>query len=248
MFRAPPQPVVQTVAQPAPAQPAPPGNIPAPTVQASITPGAAPNGVVPEVAPVTVEGNGNPQNPLDQFKDLWQTAPIDPNAPGTPAAPAPLTAEQLTASMSKANFTNTLDPSLMTAIAAGGEEAGVAFTTALDQVARQIMVQSTLVNNKLTEQAVAHAEQKATANIPDMLRQQATSNHLVESNPVFQNPAIKPFVESAQQQLLIKHPTATPAELTVLTNDLMSAISETFAPATPIDPAVAAGTDWDKFL
>lgn len=241
IFRQPAQPVQQ----PAPQQQTPPGNIPNPTTNVAQPPGAEPNGVIPEVTP-TPAAPTEPESPLDPFKDLWETAPIKEGE--APAAPQELTAEALQKTMANANFTSGITPETLTTIQAGGEEATAAFSKAMNEVARQVMVQSTLVGNKLTAKAVEDYKKVSEAAIPDLVRKQVVSNHLNESNPVFQNPAIKPFIEAAQAQLLAKHPTATPAELTNLTSDLMGAIRETFTPPTPVDPAAPVVQDWEKFL
>lgn len=189
-----------------------------------------------------------PQTPLDKFNDLWEAKPTDPNAPGAAAPEPELTAESLQKAMADANFASGVSPEHLTAISQGGEAAQTAFAEAMNAVARQVMVQSTLINNKLTTKAVETATADATAGIPELVRKQAAQNHLKDTNPVFTNPAIKPFIEAAQQQLLVKNPTATPAELTSMTNDLMVAMSETFAPAAPVDPSAPVQEDWSKFI
>lgn len=233
--------------KPAPVAPvAPtPGNIPAPTAQVAITEGSEPNGVVP-VTPVPAEPV-IPAAPLDKFKDIWDTVPTDPNAPA-PVEATPLTASSLQAMMKDKDFTQNIDPATLADIAEGGDKATAALPAILNAVAQQVMVQSTLVNNKLTEKAVSEATAAAEAAIPDLLRQQTASNHLRESNPAFSNPVLKPFIESSQAQFMIKHPNATPAELTAMTTQLMGAIQETFAPPAPVDKIAENETDWNKFL
>lgn len=226
-----------------PGTPATPGNVPDQQVVATPE-----NGVVPAVVPDASNVAQEPENPLDKHKEMWQTKPIDPDAPKPVEPPAPLTAEALKKSFATADFVSTLDPDIMTKIAAGGEEAGAAFTQAMNELGRQGLVQSTLINEKLTAKAVAAATEAATANIPELLRQQSAANHLKESNPIYSNPALKPLVEQAHTALLAKHPTATPAELTIMTEDYFKAVQESFAPAAPVDPTAPVGTDWEKFL
>jgi len=227
-------------------QPTNPGNIPnVPNLNSYQQAGTDPNGMVPDNAGSVTNVASQPQSPLDKYKDLWESKPNDK---GELEPPKELTADSLQKAMANADFTSSLSPDTMSAIAQGGEGATKAFADAMNTIARQVMVQSTLVNNKLMAKEIAAAREAATSGIPDMLRQQATANHLKETNPLYSNPVIKPFIEDAQQQFLTKNPNATPAELTTMTKDLMAAISETFLPPAPIDPSKPVDTDWAKFL
>ncbi len=235
------QPVVPAVpGQPIPGAPVEPGMIP---------PGAGvtdPNNttIPPVVAEPVVAEPITPELPLDQFKTLWDAVPIDPNAP-KPDVPVELKAEDIQKAVAKANFTQAITPEQLKAIGAGGEEAQKAFAEAMNGVARQVMVQATLVGSKITDNAVAKALELERAKIPQMLRDQATSAHLSDTNPLFDNPAIKPIIEQTKAQLLAKNPTATPEQITQMTQDFILAMGEAFAPKAP---DLAPGeTDWSKF-
>lgn len=241
IFRTPPAPAVPATpavpAQQAPAAPAgtpaPPGNIPDQQVVA--TPG---NGVVPVPQ--------KDESPLAEFNTLWDT---DPNkGDDAPAAPTPLDPEAVRKAVAKTDFSNVVTPDHLTAIAAGGEEAQAAFAQAMNAVAQQVMVQSTMVNNKLTEQAVERAIQSHTAGLPEMLRSQAASDHLKTANPLFSNPAVKPVIEATQTALLQKFPNATAAELTEMTQNYIVAMGESFAPAVVVNDGGLQETDWEAYL
>lgn len=215
------------------------GNIPAaPTVASN------PNNPTAPVTPAPTEAENN--DPLAGFKNLWDNEPKTGNEGET--EPAPLTAEQLQKAMANANFSSGITPEMMQAISAGGDEATQAFQNAMNNVAKQVMVQATLVNNKLTEKAVADAIAKQQALIPDLVRKQATTAHVNDTNPLFSNPAIKPVVEATQSQLLAKFPNATPAEITKMTQDYISAMGKAFMPQQTVNDNGAGETDWDKFL
>lgn len=243
---APEQPAPTQPAQPQ--QPAPPGNIPTPPVdptQQSQVTGA--NGVVPAVPAQPTESQTPKDNsPLAEFSNLWETNPNqDPQATPTQE----LTPEAVQQAVSKADFTSVITQDNLAAIAAGGEEAQQAFASSLNAVAKQVLTQSTLVNNKLTEKAVQTAISAAEARIPELLRGQAASDHLKTANPLFSNPAVKPVIEATQTQLLQKFPNATAAELTKMTNDYILAMGEAFAPKQAVNDASGAGTtDWEAFL
>lgn len=223
---------------PAPAA-APQAQQPAPQAQGNIP--SAPT-VVAEAnnptAPVT------PASPLDQYKTLWEN---EPNKDGESTEQQPLTNEQVSKAMEGADFSKGMDANLLAAIAAGGEEAQKALPQILNAMARQVMTQSTLVNNKLTEQAVAAAIAKQQKSMPSLLRQQQATDHLKSKNPLFDNPAVKPVMEAARDQLLLKHPNATTAEITDMVHNFVSAMGESFAPKK-VTKASPDDIDWGTFL
>lgn len=232
--------VVPVPGQPVPGKPVEPGNLPP---DAGVT---DPNN--PTIPPVTTEPVVAepvvPELPLDQFKTLWDTIPDDPNAP-KPEEPIVLKAEDIQKAVANADFTQAITPEQLKDIGEGGEKAQKAFGEAMNLVAQQVMVQATLVGSKITDNAVAKAIELERAKIPQMLREQATTAHLTDTNPLFDNPAIKPIIETTKAQLLVKHPTATPEQITKMTQDFILAMGEAFAPKTP---DLAPGeTDWSKF-
>jgi hypothetical protein len=224
---------------PAQGQPAVPGNIPPPA-----DPAAPGQGVVPASAVAAPAVPAAPESPLDTFKDLWEPVPVDPNAVA-PVVDVPLTAEQVQTAVAKANFSQAITPEQLAAIGQGGEAAQQAFSAAMNAVAQQVMVQSTMVNNKLTEKAVETALSKQSAEIPQMLRKQQSTAHLNDTSELFSNPAIQPVVQATQTQLLQKFPNATPAEITQMTQDYIQAMGEQFAPKPAANPN---DTDWGSFL
>lgn len=235
-------------AQPAAAIPAvaPPGNIPDKATPSVPQPaGNEPNGVVPEqvpaVAPVV------PDSPLAEFSKLWDTAPVDPNKPST--TPAPLDTAAVQKAVAKTDFSTSITPETLTAIAAGGEDAQKAFATAMNQVAQQVMVQSISVNDKLTQKAIKDAMTANQASMQEQVRSLAAHDHLNTTNPLFSNPAVKPVIEATQAQLLLKFPNATAAEITTMTQNYIVEMGKTFAPVETInDNSGLDQTDWSKFV
>lgn len=196
----------------------------------------------PAVPPVT-----SSQNPLDSFKDLWQTAPVKEGESPKPTEPHKLTKEQVHNIVSKANFSQGVTPEMMNKITAGGEGAAEAFTQAMNLVAQQVMTQATMVNNELSNKAIQDAIRAAESKVPALLRDQSSANHLKTTNPLFDNPAVKPVIDATRSQLLSKYPNASDAELTDMTQQYILAMGKAFTP-TPVDPAAANETDWEKFL
>jgi hypothetical protein len=148
--------------------------------------------------------------------------------------------------MAGANFAPQITAEQQAAITAGGEGAQEAFNAALNSVAQQVMTQATLVGNKLGEKQIQAAIEKHMATIPELLRTQGSTEHLRTTNPIFENPAVKPVVEATQAQLLQKFPNATHAEITTMTQDYILAMGESFAPPGPTTPD--GEQDWNAFL
>ena len=187
-----------------------------------------------------------PASPLAEFNNLWDT---DPNKkPTSSASNKPLNPADVQAAVSKTDFSSVLTPDLLAAIANGGEEAQKAYAQSMNLIAQKVMVDSTLVNNKLNEQLVAAARKEFQDSLPAMLRQQTSSDHLKTSNPLFSNPAIKPVIEATQAQLLQKFPNATPAEITEMTQKYVIAMGESFAPKATTNSNGAGDVDWSTFL
>lgn len=229
--------VAPTANIPAPA-PAPVTTVTTTSEQAPVTQEQA------QVLPVTQE----PETPLAQFKDMWETKPIEKDDQTQQTEPVALNQEAVQKIVAKTDFSQVITPENMAAITAGGEDASKAFASAMNQVAQQVMVQATMVNNKLTEQAVAKAREDFSSSLPALLRQQASANHLNETNPLFSNPAVKPVIEATQAQLLSRHPNATHAEITKMTQDYIIAMGTEFAPKDAVNNTVTGDTDWETFL
>ena len=224
-------------------QPAPPGNIPPQQVVAE--PGNPTAPVQQPAAPVTPEVVDN--SPLAEFKGLWEDNPKKEGDPA-PNESAALKAEDVQKIVAKTDFSQAITPETLAAINAGGEDAAKAFAQAMNAVAQQVMVQSTMVNNKLTEQAVERALEAHKATLPGMLRSGLVSDHAKNSNPLFANPAIKPVIEATQSQLLSKYPNATPAEITEMTQNYIIQMGAMFAPKDVVNDNAVGETDWDKFM
>ncbi len=223
--------------------PATPGNIPPGTgIPVPPSPGSEPNGVLPVQPPAPVPPVNPDNSPLAEFSNLWDAAPIDPN--GKPTAPKPLDPDELRKIVSQANFTSSITPENLAAIEAGGEGAQKAFVDSLNSVAQQVVIQSTLAANKMTEQAVQAATEAQAATIPDLIKAAHLNSTLVKENPVFSDPAVKPVIEAVQAQLSVKFPTATADQLAEMTQNFVSAMGAAVSP-TPASTVVAPTDDVD---
>jgi len=226
-------------------QEAPPAaaNLETPPAQGTKTSeGTAPNGVVPDSVPKTKE----PASPLENFKDLWQTTD---NKEGEQQQPPSLDPEALKKAVSRIDFSSAVSPEVIEQVTAGGENAAQAFAQALSSVAQQAVMQSTLVSHKLAEQAAQRAREEALKEIPSIVKKQGVADSLTSANPLFSDPAVKPVLESVQQQLTVKYPEATASELTKMAQDYVLAMSKAFAPPQETNTQQQqTETDWEKFL
>lgn len=209
-----------------------------PSLVPVISPGTAPNGMVPNN--VVTE-----KSPLDPYATLWDT---DPNIkkPGE-YVPQQLDAGKLQEVVSKVDMTKVITPAQMAAINAGGEGATAALMASLNAVAQQTLLQSTVVANKMIESAVAQAITATTAKIPALMKELNLSNSLIEKNPIFSNPAVKPVIEAVKSQLSTKFPNATTQELTSMAQDFVKAMGESFSPK-PAPVSNPNEFDWSSYL
>lgn len=244
MFRSAPAAPAQQPAQQQ-QQPTNPGNLPgAPTVPVDTNNGAAPNGTVP-LDPGTA---AKPDSQLEQFKTLWEPVVTDP-ANNKPAGISSLNPEDVQKVIAKVDFASALDPANLAAIAAGGESAQKAFVDSLNSVAKQVLLHSTLVGNKLTERAVQEALAAQESKLPAMMRSQSVAQHIKDINPLFSNPAVKPVVDATRTQLEQRYPNATPNEIALMLNNYLTAMSESLAPKK--ESKAGQGTDdldWEALL
>lgn len=226
-------------ATPDPSKPANPGNAPdtpSPTAVDDVSKGA----------PATETASDKPASPLDQYKDIWEAKPND----NSKAQPMVIDPAKVAEVMKNADFSSAMSQDNLAKIAAGGEDAVQAFASTINEVARQVMTQSTLVTNKMIEQQVAQAMEASQAQIPGLVKKQTLAANLSQSNPVFANPAVKPVIEAIQTQLSNKYPDASAAELTDMAQQFVTTMAESLLPQQTTTPqqGAADGMDWEKFL
>jgi hypothetical protein len=228
--------------------PGTPGQIPAGTApSATTTPNTAPNGVTPPNAAID---STQDSTPLDQFKDIWQTAPVDPNAPTKPTGVfGDVDPKRFMEAAGKIDFSKAVTPEQLQAISAGGDGAVKAFAESMNKIAQGVYAQSAFASTKIVENALAKSRESYLAELPQHIRQQQVSTTLRESNPIFSNPAVQPIISALEIQMTQKYPNATSTEITNMAKQYVEALGTAFTPK----PAASAskdseGTDWDKFL
>lgn len=211
---------------------------------APATQGTAPNGTLPTDTAVKTE------TALDQYNDLWKTAPVDPNAPKVDNTIfGEVDGDALLAAAGKIDFAKVITPEMSAAITAGGEGAAQAFAQAMNKVAQLTHAQGAHATTKIVEMAIAKAQEKFSASIPGILRSQNTDN-LVKENTVLSHPAAAPMVEGLVNQFKVKFPNDTPQQLKEKAEGYLNHFATTLI-ATQAEPANAPqkdDMDWIAFL
>ena len=229
--------------------PANPGNIPQNAPNTGVaSPNAAPNGALPG------NENTNPKpdaTPLGEFSDIWNNAPVDPNAPKSNGIFNNVDPKKFMEAAGKIDFTKVITPEQLQAISTGGEGAVQAFASALNSVAQTTYAQSAFAATKITEQAMARAKENLLAELPQHIKKQTVSENLRAENPVFQNPAVQPIISALEAQLTVKFPQASAGEITTMAKRYVEALGTSFAPKAPEPtgkPGAREETDWSSFL
>lgn len=238
--------------QPAPvtpaATPAPTGNQtpgqPIPGTHSSA--GTEPNGVVP------TQSTKPEVSPLDQHKDIWQTPAKDPNKPDPSASPfANIDPAKLQEAAGKIDFSKVISGDDLAKISAGGQEAVAAFASAFNKGLQTVYAQSAVATTKIVEQALNHAKKQQEEALPGLVRKVSSHESLVQSNPIFSNPALSPIVEALQSQFQQKNPGATAADIQQQIVSYFDSIGAVFAPKqaqTAAEKQAADEPDWSKFF
>ena len=201
----------------------------------------SPNGVIPEGS------NKAPESPMEQFKDVWNPIPIDPNAPQD----IPIDAAKIFEAAGKVNFSQVLSREDLAKVSEGGDGAVQILIDSMNKISQATYGQSIVAANKMVDIAVAKATQKFEASIPNLVKQQTLRDNLYTKNPAFSNPAIAPVIEALKTQLSEKFPKATPTELTSLAENYLSGAAALISPPSQKDSSKSRGPaeeDWSLYL
>lgn len=231
---------------PKPTQPAgtptPPGNIPEPTV-----PSEAGQGTIPTLPDNLPKQGDIPETPLANFQGLWDANPKPTE--GEQSTTSDITKDNVSAAISNINFAGGISEEQFNAVYSGGEQAASALPEILNNVAKNVMTQATLVNHKLAQREVERALAARANEIPAKIREQSVTEHLRTTNPMLDNPAIKPVVEATKSQLLTKYPDATNEQITQMTVNYLQEMQKVVNPAAYApEPSPDESEDWAKFL
>lgn len=223
-----------------------PGN---PTQVANPTqalPGSAPgnantdaNGLIPA---------GTPASPLDAFKDMWETPPIDPKNPIPGSMFANMDPKKVLESARKVDFTSTITPEVLANVAKGGAEGVQAMMKIMNEVGQNGYAQSAMSTAKIVENALAKQRDEFNAALPAQLRKLSANDSLRANNPILEHPAVAPLVPAMTQMFQQRNPNATTTEIQTQVQDYFAAVSTAFAKKPEPTAAELGETDWNKFL
>lgn len=233
-----------------------------PGAQAPVTPAApAANGQPQTPAnpslnqePVAADQNAAPveSNPLDGFKDLW--APVvkqeGEEEDFNPSSMFNLDSASIQKSVGAINFADMVTEDQLAAIQGGGPEAVKAFAAALNGTSQKVMTLATTASAKMIESAMTRASGAMDKRIDKQTKAHQVSSQLQELNPALSSAAATPITAMIKSQILLKHPTASAAEVTQLTNKYLTEFAEAAQGKKPeVEATTVPGeTDWGSFL
>lgn len=226
---------------------------PAPAPAATAPATAAPN-TTPAADPFALPATQDPaKSPAPEFNKLWEpiAAPAaDPNAPK-----APTNEDKMKSTIEAArqiDFTKVIPADTMAKIGAGGPEAQVAFAEAINLVNQATFAQSSFAANQMMEQAIATAKQEFQKEIPAIIRQHNIRDMLQGEDARYQDPEIAPILKAIDQQITLKFPDATGAQINTLRSQYLDRFTGKIAPKQdvipPKDPRNGDVEDWDALM
>lgn len=141
-----------------------------------------------------------------------------------------ITPQQLAEIAGKIDYTQIISPEIRQRIAAGGEDAMAATLEAMNLLGRQTYQHNALATTKLIQKAVQASEANLDQRIAKQFKLLGLSEGVIESNPMLENPSFKPVVDLVKNQILIKYPNASKAELNTMLNRRLAQMGEAFNP------------------
>lgn len=249
---------------------------------AGVTPTTAP-AAPQQPAPTTAAPNGNTQpqqqvtafqhstvaspeqpvntekSPLDQYKDLFQTKPTEPD----PNNPAGVTKQQadngyvyvdpkvLQEKINEMNFlpAGEQHKELLTAAQSGDASAVMKLMNATMQ--NGYMQQTQLVQQLLNKVA-KQVEDNIYGELPTRVRDVTANQNLRSKNPAYNHPGLEPLLSALQSQFSKKFPNATAEELQDMTVSYLKDSSSFFAEPKEeggqTQQQQAQQTDWGKLI
>ena len=224
-------------------------------------PAAAPSTTQQQTAaPGTIETAPNPfavndpaakptESPVPDFNKLWE--PIATPTPD-PNAPKPVSQEdrikQTIEAARQIDFTKVIPQDTMAKISAGGQDAQAAFVEAINLVNQATYAQSTFAADARIEQAIAKAGEEFKKQIPAIVRQHNLHDTLRGEDPRYKDPEIAPLLTAIDQQISLKFPDATAAQVNSMRSQYLDRVTGKLNPKpteTPTkDPRNGEVEDW----
>lgn len=187
-----------------------------------------------------------PVSPLDSFNKLWETAPVDANAPPEPgklfSSADPV---KMLASARKVDFAKAIPQELLAKMAAGGADSITAFQAALNEVGQRAYAQATLAATQIADASIKNYSDGSASRLPSLIKQHSVAETIRNSNPLLQHPAAAPILDALQSQLTVKYPQASVKEIEAFASEYLKAFS---AAANPVaEVKTPASEDWSVY-
>jgi hypothetical protein len=224
-----------------------------PTIPNSTTPTS--DGSTPAF-PATAKGEASP---LANYENLWT---IDT----TKATPTPTLTPAMTVDPTKImevartmDFTKGLDAEVLSKASKGDVEA---LASLINGASQNAYAQGAMATTQIVRNAFSLQEKNFNESVmPSILRRHSISNAVAE-NPLSNNPAAAPLLQTLESQLAAKYPTASPAEikthaeqyLTGLATEIVRGQGGTILPKdnagndNPYGLGSRKDEDWEKFF
>lgn len=230
------------------AQPSQPGNFPATQNPAMQSDPANVN--APAAATQAANASGAEPQGLDKFNDLW--TPVQSPAGAAPEPLINVKPEQMMEVAKKIDFTKVMNPEQLQAVAQGGQGAVAAMAQIMNTVAQTVYAQNMNATKAMVEQAVQKTQDQMRSELPQHIKLQTVSESIRGDNPAFNHPAAAPIMGALQQQLTVKYPNASAAEIANLAKDYMSGFANALTPKaqntqTQAQQQSAGSFDWDSW-
>lgn len=202
------------------------------------TPGApTPGGTVETNPTVPSDANKITAQPgagsgLDKFGELWKAptgADGKPTEKLNPSMIPPLNVDvgKLTEAAAKLDFAGSISDDQITK-AFGVQADKEAIKAVLNSVGRSGWVQGTASTAEITKQSLTHAQAALTGSVlPDAVRDATITDAVNKENPIFSNPAAAPMLVAVRDQLMLKYPQASPAEISKMAGEYVSGFART---------------------
>jgi hypothetical protein len=197
----------------APAQPAPSptsGAGPASQQQQLANPQADPAAMVGQQG---TPAAGGPENPLDNFVDMFKPRPVDPNAPKSLTLQdpilGPLDPNAFKQQVSQANFAAAIPQETIQKAISGDPQA---FADAINTAAREAFAAAAQLSHGLVEHGARTAADRVNGSLDSRIRnfQIKTQN---TNHEALSHPAVAPMLSAVKMQIATSNPTLTPEQV-----------------------------------
>ena len=184
---------------------------------------------------------GGPQNPMDNFVDMFKPRAVDPKAPrvATMADPilGPMDPAAFKQQVAQANFTSAIPQETMQKAMSGDV---TAFTEAINAAAREAFSAAAQLSHGLVEHGARTAAERVNGSLDSRIRnfQIRTQN---TSNEALAHPAVAPMLNAVKVQIAQSNPNLSPEAVQTQAEQYFSQMADVLvAPKQQAAQAAAA--------